>query len=512
MSHLPILPIVIPFAAAAVLLLAQGASATVKRAISIASVAAMAIAAALLVRGAVEGGITVYRLGDWPAPYGIVLVVDRLAALMVALTAALAIPVLQIAIAGADEKGRHFHALLQLQVAGLSGAFLTGDLFNLFVFFEVLLLASYALLVHGGGAERVRAGLGYVILNLTGSAVFLIALGLVYGLLGTLNMVDLGIVLQKVAPADQAMVRTALMLLVGVFLLKAALLPLGFWLPGVYTAASTPVSVLFVIMTKVGIYSILRVTTAALEGAAFSADLLQPWLAWLAIATIALGALGALAAKGLAVAAANVIVISSGTLLLGVAAGGAPAIAAMLTYLVHTTIASAALFVLVDVIASQRGELADRIEKGPRLPHILSLGLAYLAIAVAVSAMPPMFGFVAKMMVLQALYGAASWVGAWSALILSGFVIALVLSRAASAYFWEPGKSQDDAAGAPATPATLGARGALLMTVLAMLVLVPLAGPVTSFATAAAAQLKAREAYAAAVIGSPASVLRERKP
>ncbi len=183
---------------------------------------------------------------------------------------------------GADTRGRYFHAFLQFQMMGLNGAFLTGDLFNLFVFFEILLLASYGLLVHGGGLERARAGIAYVVLNLSGSALFLIALGLLYGLLGTLNMADFGVALQKVAPADQGVVAVMCMLLVTVFLFKAAVLPIGFWLPHVYSAATLPVAALFVIMTKVGIYALLRVTTIGLAAAPFTAHVLQPWLTWLA--------------------------------------------------------------------------------------------------------------------------------------------------------------------------------------------------------------------------------------
>ncbi|NJL08925.1 MAG: monovalent cation/H+ antiporter subunit D, partial [Methylacidiphilales bacterium] len=253
----------------------------------------MGAVALLLLQRAGSGSIDVYALGNWPAPFGIVLVLDRLAAVMVALCAVLALPVLVYAAGGTDARGRHFHALFQFQIAGLNGAFLTGDLFNLFVFFEVLLLASYGLLTHGNGRARARAGLAYVVLNLTGSALFLIALGLLYGTLGTLNMVDMAGALARVPAADQALVRTAAALLIAVFALKAALFPLSFWLPRVYGAASAPAAALFAIMTKVGVYALLRISTVTFSGAPVTADLLQPWLMPLAIATIAAGTLGA---------------------------------------------------------------------------------------------------------------------------------------------------------------------------------------------------------------------------
>lgn len=511
MSHLPILPIVIPLAAAILLLVGHHLGVGTKRAISVASVLLLAIVAVLLLLEAQRGSIGVYQLGNWPAPYGIVLMLDRLSALMVALTAGLAIPVVLASLSGADVQGRHYHAFLQLQLAGLNGAFLTGDLFNLFVFFEILLLASYALLVHGGGTERARAGLAYVILNLTGSALFLIALGLVYGVLGTLNMADLTVVLPKVATADQALVRTALALLIAVFLLKAAVLPLGFWLPHVYTAPLVPVSVLFVIMTKVGIYALVRLSTIGLGSAPFTADLLQPWLAWLSVATIAVGALGMLAARRLSAVTANLVLISSGTLLLGAASGSPTAIAAMLAYLVHTTAVTAALFLLAAAIGSQRGTMADAIEKGPGLHGRLPLGAAYLIVAIAASGAPPLSGFIAKLMVMQSLRDSASWIGAWAALLVSGFVVALVLGRAASAYFWEPGKPQAEVA-VPFAPApSSGSMAALWATVLAALLLVPFAAPIAGYARATAEQIMARQTYEAAVIGPDVAVRRERR-
>ena len=512
MSHLPILPIVIPLAAAVLLLLGHRLGVATKRAVSAGSVAALVVVALLVLSEAHQGGIGVYRLGNWPAPYGIVLMLDRLSALMVALTAGLSIPVVLASLSGADEKGRHYHAFLQLQLAGLNGAFLTGDLFNLFVFFEILLLASYALLFHGGGTERARAGLAYVIVNLTGSALFLIALGLVYGVLGTLNMADLTVVLPKVAAADQALVRTALALLVAVFLLKAAVLPLGFWLPHVYTAPLVPVSVLFVIMTKVGIYALVRVSTIGLGGASFTADLLQPWLTWLSVATIAMGAFGTLAAKRLTGVTANLVLISSGTLLLGAASGNTTALAAMLAYLVHTTAVTAALFLLADAIASQRGTMADAIEKGPGLPGRLSLGAAYLIVAIAACGAPPLSGFIAKLLVMQSLRDTPNWIAAWAALLVSGFVVALVLGRAASAYFWEPGRAHA-AVLAPGAPVrSSGSTAALWATVVAALLLVPCAAPIAGYARATAEQIMTRQAYGAAVIGPDDAVRRERRP
>ncbi|MDU5678929.1 MAG: monovalent cation/H+ antiporter subunit D, partial [Pseudomonas aeruginosa] len=334
MSHWLILPILLPLFAGSLLLLPLAER--WQRGLSLLAALALIPLSLLLIRTAASGDLSVYALGNWAAPFGIVLMLDRLAALMLLATAVLGSAALIYALRGDDRLGKHFHALFQFQLLGINGAFLTGDLFNLFVFFEILLIASYALLLHGGGAERVRSGLHYVILNLVGSAFFLIAVGTLYGLTGTLNMSDMA---QKIAMADAErapLLAAAGLLLLVVFALKAALLPLYFWLPRAYAAASAPVAALFAIMTKVGIYSILRVYTLVFGDAAGElANLAQAWLWPLALATLGLGAIGALAARTLQSLLAYLVVVSAGTLLAGVALGSERALAASLYYLLH---------------------------------------------------------------------------------------------------------------------------------------------------------------------------------
>jgi multicomponent K+:H+ antiporter subunit D len=511
MSHWPILPVVVPFAASVLCLLIRGSGLGTQRVISTVSVLALLAVSAVLLSRTATDTIAVYPLGNWPAPYGIVLVVDRLSALMVALMSVLAFVVLLPAIAGADAQGRHFHPLFQLQLAGLAGAFVTGDLFNLFVFFEILLLASYALLVHGGGPRRARAGLAYLVLNLAGSALFLIALGLIYGTLGTLNLADLALVLPRVEATDQALVRSAFALLVAVFLLKAAMLPLSFWLPPVYSAATAPVAALFAIMTKVGVYALLRVSAIGLESAPMTQGLLDGWLPVLALLTIGVGTVGALAAASFAVVVANLILVSMGTLLVALAVGEAGATAAALYYLPHTTLVTAGLFLLGDAIAGQRAEAGDTLAKGPRLASLAALGGAYFVLGMAVSGVPPFSGFIGKIMVMQALSGTAFGAVTWAVLLLSGLVVALVLARAASTYFWEPGKAAPEADPTkPAAPTVSWI--ALAILVAASPVLAVAAGPVSSFVGAAAQQLHARQPYVTAVMGVTPDVQRERRP
>mgnify|MGYP001164665896 CR=1 FL=1 len=518
MSHLPVLPVIIPLSVATILLLARSVDLDRQRIVSLVGMVVYAVVAAMQLVAVVDGGIFVYKLGNWAAPYGIVVVLDQLSALMIALTAVLALPVTLASIAGTDGRGRHFHAFLHLQVAGLSGAFLTGDVFNLFVFFEILLLASYVLLLHGGGFERARSGFSYVSINLAGSALFLVALGLIYGVLGTLNLADIAILLPQVAPSEYALVRTAMILLAVVFVLKAAVLPLGFWLPHVYSSALLPVAALFVIMTKVGIYALLRVSTIGFAAAPITTDLMLPWLPWLAIGTIVVGGVGSLAARNFAVVIANLVLISSGTMLLGISLGTVPAISATLFYLIHTTVVTGGLFLLTHTVSEQRGTLGDLLEKGPRLGMFLTLGAAYLVLGIAASGAPPLSGFLGKVMVMQAVSD-TPWAGvAWTVLLVAGFAAALVLARAASAFFWEPGRGEDETSGEQAAGVAISRRvdGTVVAAVFIMVIAAPLlvvsAATVSTYARAAATQLNERQPYIEAVLGREVKIERERRP
>ena len=232
MMHLPILPILLPLLAGIVLLLLRPLGVKVQRMVSFGAGFALLMLAVLLFDASLSGQRQVYALGNWSAPFGIVLVFDQLAALMLLVTAVLAVGALWYAIVTeTDAQGRHFHVLFQMQLFGLNGAFLTGDAFNLFVFFEVLLLASYSLLLHGGGAKRTVAGLHYVVVNLVGSTVFLFALGALYGALGTLNIADMAVKVAALPAEREGLVMAAGLLLLVVFGLKAALFPLYLWLP-----------------------------------------------------------------------------------------------------------------------------------------------------------------------------------------------------------------------------------------------------------------------------------------
>ena len=250
MTHWIIAPIILPAMLAPFIVLAARYHIGIQRVFSLVGVMALIAIAAGLAWTASDGTIILYQLGDWAAPFGIVLVGDRLSTLMVLLTAVLALFVLLYVIgSGWDDRGWHFHALFQFQLMGIMGAFLTGDLFNLFVFFEVLLIASYGLMIHAGGNERLRAGVQYVLFNLLGSTLFLFALGAIYAETGTLNMADLALRAQLIGADATVGIRVASVLLLLVFAIKAAVVPLHFWLPSSYAEAPGPVAALFAIMT-----------------------------------------------------------------------------------------------------------------------------------------------------------------------------------------------------------------------------------------------------------------------
>lgn len=435
MSQLVIFPILLPLLFGGVLLAMGERKPFRQRRLAQASCALQLFVAVLLAWQAGQGTTVVYSVGNWAPPFGIVLVLDRLAALMLLVTATLALPALIYACAGDDRHGRYFHALFQMQLLGINGAFLTGDLFNLFVFFEVLLIASYALLLHGRTSERVRASIPYVLLNLAGSALFLIAIGTLYGLSGTLNMADLAVFI-AVAEGDTAtIVGAAGLVLLVVFSLKAALLPLHCWLPAAYGSASPSVAALFAIMTKIGIYSILRLATLVFSAEAGElADLLLSWLWPTALVTIAIGTCGALAASTLQRLIAYLVVVSVGTLTAGIAIGSVEATAAGLYYLIHTTWVSGALFLLTGVIDLSRGS-GSLTEAGPGVARPQLTGTLFFVAAVAVVGLPPLSGFIGKVLLMQAAPAAwAPWL--WPILLGSSLLVLVALSRAGSTLFW----------------------------------------------------------------------------
>jgi multicomponent K+:H+ antiporter subunit D len=449
------------------------------------------------------GEIEVYALGGWPAPFGVVLVLDRLAALMLLLTALLALAVLGHAVVtGVDRRGWHFHPLFQFQLLGLNGAFLTGDFFNLFVFFEVLLIASYGLMLHGQGAERLKAGVQYVVINLIGSILFLIAVGILYGITGTLNMADMAARIPLLPEGDRGLLRAGALLLLAVFALKAALLPLHLWLPRTYAGASPVVAALFAIMTKVGAYAIIRTTTLTLgEGAEMADWIPLSWMLPCALATMVIGALGVLAARELRELAAFALLGSTALLVATIALFDQPALSAGLYYLPHSTLAAALLFLVVDLVMRSRDDQADTLVAGSRFAGIERLSPLYFLAAIALAGLPPLSGFVGKLLIMQASFGGV-WTGwVWATVLVTTLINVFGLARAGSVVFWKSATgarpaAQSPAAGAPTALELLPA----LMLVALLAALTIGAGAAIGFGDRLTGQILAPDAYIEAVL------------
>jgi len=500
MNHWIVAPVVLPAILAAIMTLSMRHHPGLQRVFSVAGCAALlAIALGLTVQAA-GGGIGVYELGNWPAPFGIVLVLDRLSAVMLLVTAVLALVVLLYAIGtGWDQRGRNFHALWQFQLMGICGAFLTGDAFNLFVFFEVLLIASYGLMIHAGGGRRLKAGVQYVIYNLLGSTLFLFALGTLYAVTGTLNMADLAVRAAEIPAGDSALLRVGAMLLFLVFAIKAALLPLHFWLPNTYAEAPAPVAALFAIMTKVGAYAILRFYTLIFgPDLDVTANLIDEVLLWGALLTLAAGMIGILGARRLGRLAAFASIGSMGTLLIAVAVFTPQSSAAALYYAIHSTLAAALLFIVVDLVRERRGALGGALVPGPRMAQHGMVTALWFGAAIATAGLPPLSGFIGKLLILDATRDMADVWLIWGAVLATSLVAILGLAQAGSVVFWKVDTRDTGAHAAPQPALPLVAAFGLLAGIVALAVF---AGPVMGYLEATAAQLHAPAGYIAAVLG-----------
>lgn len=499
-AHLAIAPIVIPALAAPIALLMMRRKRLLGVIISLTSCVAMLVAALVLLFAANDGRIRTYEVGGWPAPFGIVLVIDRLSALMLTLAAMLSlIAMIHAVVTRSDRKGWHFHPLFQFQMLGLNGAFLTGDLFNLFVFFEVLLIASYGLMLHGQGPVRLKAGLQYVIVNIVGSSLFLVALGLLYALTGTLNMADMGLRVAAIGPDDQGMLRVAALLLVSVFALKAALAPLHLWLPRTYAVTTPAVAALFALMTKVGVYSIIRVVPQVFGADAGSAAWAPaPYLMPAAMLTAIVGFAGVFVAQRLSEQAAYAVIGSTGTLLIAVAAWNQGALAAALYYLVHSTLAGAALFMIADVVARRRASCSDSASPGPAFCQRQTVALLFVSAAIAATGLPPLSGFIGKLLILESISGLAGWGWAWAVILGTTLIGIIGFARTGSAIFWK-----ETAFPTGATPVALGRRD-MIAPIIAILLLAAWstgAGWATRFTEVTAAQILDPALTVRAVLG-----------
>ncbi|MCA0872451.1 monovalent cation/H+ antiporter subunit D [Seohaeicola saemankumensis] len=507
MNHWIIAPVVLPAVVAPFIIMVIRFHLDLQRIFSLATTVALCAISLMLMSQAAGGTVQVYELGDWPAPFGIVLVLDRLSALMIVLTSLLALAVNLYAIgSGWDARGRHFHALFQFQLMGVLGAFLTGDAFNLFVFFEVLLIASYGLMIHGGGKRRLQAGVQYVVYNLLGSTLFLFALGTLYAVTGTLNMADLAVRVAELPAEETALLRVGAVLLLLVFAIKAAVLPLHFWLPASYANAPLPVAALFAIMTKVGAYAILRMYTLVFgPDVSVTQGLVGDWLLPAALLTLAVGSIGVLGAREIGRLMAFAAIASMGTLLVAISLFNPQATAAAVYYIVHSTFAAALMFLIADLVMERRG--GEIIAQRP-MPQTGLIAALFFTGSIAVAGMPPLSGFLGKLLVMDAARDSDQVWLIWAVILISSLVTIVGLARAGSILFWEshdaahvrepepepePHEDEAEVEIAPKAPALPIVACFLLLG--GLVALTVFAGPMMDYASATAAQLFAPVDY-----------------
>lgn len=514
-AHTPILSILIPaFTSFLLLLLGNPGSGSLKqdwrqpwrRGISLGSALLGLITAISYLMIANTGQVTVYQLGEWSAPFGIVLVLDRLAAFMLVLTYALAVPVIWYASDNWDTRGRYFHTMFHFLLMGITGAFLTGDLFNLFVFFEILLMASYVLLLHGQGRPRFQLGIHYVTINLLASALFLIGLGMIYGSVGSLNMADVSRLIPTLDSDQHKLAIAGGLLLFVVFGIKAAMLPVGFWLPKTYAVASTPVAAIFTIMTKVGIYAILRVNGTVFDDA-MAQSIFKNCLLMIGLITSFYGVIGAIAAERLRRFVGFMVLSSIGTLLIAIAMLNTQAWSAALYYLVHSTIIAAAFYLFCGWMTAQRGSFKDHLKVAPKIKQEKAAAFTYFTIALMMAGLPPFSGFLGKVFILQAT-AETPYQGWIIAVILIVSLLSIIaFTRVGFILFWRASPPEENPKESAyiayqSLPDTAPHRNdkAIYVLLIALMSYVVFAAPIQSYTTSTAQQIQNHALYQQAIL------------
>jgi len=490
-SHLIILPILLPLAVSALLLLI-GRRRRLEAGLALAASAALfAVSLALVFATDGPGFAATYRLGNWPAPMAIVLVADRLSALMVLLASTLGLLNTAFAITRWSRIGPYYQVLSQLLLMGLNGAFLTGDLFNLFVFFEILLAASYGLLLHGSGPRRVVSGLHYIVINLVASLLFLIGVSLIFGVTGTLNMAVLASLIPDLPAPTRSLFHAGAAILGVAFLVKAAAWPLGFWLPRTYDAANPPSAAMFAIMTKVGIYAILRLGLLCFGvDAGPSAGFGWGWVFVAGLMTLGVGLVGMLGVRDLGRLAGYSVLVSAGTLLAAMVFRNEAVLAGALLYLMISTLAAAAFYLLGGLIGADGsdefeepsllesydpegdGLFTEEDERAVSLTApvgILSAG--FLICTLLIAGIPPLPGFLAKVAMLAPLLAAPEGPFPGAAVVLATLVIGasllslIALARAGIQIWWgEPDRVLPTIRVGEAVPVAVLLLGLLILT------------------------------------------------
>jgi multicomponent Na+:H+ antiporter subunit D len=501
------LPVLLPLLGAA-LTVVGSRSATWQRIVGIITLVAVVVLAAVLLVIADRSGPVVAEMGGWAPPVGIALVADRLSALLLLVSSLVTLAVLvyainqRIADYGRGTSSTTFHPMYLVLTAGVSLAYLTGDLFTLFVAFELTLTASYVLITRRTSARRVRAGMTYVTVSLLSSLLFLTAVGIVYAATGTVNLADLA---RRIAVLPPGLATALGLLLLVVFGIKAALVPLHFWLPDSYPNAPGPVAALFAgLLTKVGFYAMLRTQTLL-----FPREGPWPLLLALAAVTMIVGALGALAQDDLNRILSFLLVSHIGFMLFGLAVFDVASVGGAALYATHHITVLATLF-LVSGLVTRRTGTTSLAGMGGLAREAPGLAVLFAIPALTLAGIPPTAGFVAKLALLRAGAAAGPWAAAVAGVVIAASLLTLyALVRVWVRVFWgdpEPVHPDDDPdaevqVGTARVPVVMYTATAGL--IVASLAIAAFAGPLSALTSRAGSDLLARDPYVTAVLGTP---------
>ncbi|KAA5833661.1 Na+/H+ antiporter subunit D [Saccharopolyspora hirsuta] len=506
MTVLVALPVLLPLLAAG-LSLALGRFADIQRALGLLVLGGIIVDAAVLLYVADRFGPVVLQMGAWPAPFGITLVADRLSALLLMISSVVTFAVLIYSIGqritdyGRERSSTTFHPMYLMLCAGVSLAYLTGDLFNLFVAFEIMLSSSYVLITRRTTATRVRAGMTYVIVSLASSLLFITMIALVYASTGTVNLADLG---EKVHQLPEGLQIALALLVVIVFGVKAAMVPLHFWLPDSYPTAPAPVTAVFAgLLTKVGIYALIRTQTLVFSHA-------ESWNLMLGIAliTMIVGALGALAQNDLNRLLSFLLVSHIGYMLFGLGVYDVVGLTGVILYVVHHITVQAALFLVSGLITRHTGTVAlTRMGGLAKAAPLIAVLFALPALTLA--GVPPFSGFVAKLALLQAGVGAGTWTAyvVTGGLVLTSLLTLYAMARVWTRAFWgqvkapeqDPDPTDELVVGTATSNRPMVVASGVLVATSVVIALV--AGPLAEISGRAATDLMHGETYRSAVLG-----------
>lgn len=491
MSGLLPLAIVVPLAGTALSLLAIRSRMT-QRVVAVGcAVATTAIAVAVLV-DVDRNGTQVTAMGGWPGRIAINLVADRFSALMLTIGATMLLAVLLFAIGqrADDERSRWYHPAYLALTAGVSGAFLAGDLFNMFVFFEVLLMSSYVLLTLEGDDDQIRGGTTYVVLNVVESMVLVMGVALIFAATGTLNMAELP---ERLSALPEGVRLGLNLLLLIAFGLKAAVFPLYSWLPDSYPAAPSPVSAVFAgLLTKIGIYAIVRTQTLLFPGTN------RTLLLVIAGLTMAVGVFGAIAQTNIKRILSFHIVSQIGYMIMGVALGGTAAIAATIFYMLHHIPVKSSLFLVEGIVERETG--SSTLDRLSGLAHRSGpLAALFLIPALSLAGVPPFSGFLAKLGVVSAGLDQRSWWITATALAVSIMTLVSMLKIWNGAFWGDPlpATQHENSHGVLRHHPLMSAVTACVVALTVAIAL--FAGPLYRFAERAAADVTSTKAYPEAV-------------